>query len=96
MTLTAEHGPAHLRLERHLVMLAAVVANYLELLRRILAVCGLFRAALLATLRGCHVALVEHLLVFFSEQEALLALDTYGLYIGHLRLSLLGALYVDL
>jgi hypothetical protein len=96
MAIAAENSAAHLRLERHLVVLAAVVANDLEFFRGVLAARCFLRATFLAALRGRHVALVEHFLILFREQERFLALDAYGLYIGHLWLILLSALNVEL
>ena len=92
MAFSAQHRAADLRLEWHLVVLAAMVANYLEFRRSVFPRGGFLRAALLATLRRRHVPLVKHLLVFFSEEKGLLALNAYCFYIGHCVFRLLGAL----
>ena len=83
MTFAAKYRPADLRLERHLVVFAAVIANYLVSLRRIFALTRLFGAALRTPLRGHHVALIKDLLFFFGEKKSLFTLHADGFNIGH-------------
>jgi hypothetical protein len=70
-------------LKRDLIVFAAVIANYFEPGRCILALGGFFRAALRTPLRRHHVPLVEHLLFFFTENEDLSTLDTRNFDIRH-------------
>jgi len=70
-------------LERHLVVLAAVVTDDLETLWRILGDCGFFRAAFGAPLRRHHISLVKHLLIFFREHKDVLTLNTRNFYVRH-------------
>lgn len=85
MAFATQHGAAGLGLKRHLVVLAAVIADYLEFRRSILTCGCLLRSAFLASLRGGHVPLVKHFLILLGEQECLLALNAYCFYIGHVR-----------
>jgi hypothetical protein len=84
VALAAKYGTAYLWLERYLVVLAAMIANYLESFRHLLTGGRLFRAALCATLRRHHVPLVEHFLFLFREEKRLLALDTNSFHVRHL------------
>ena len=83
MALTAKDGAADLRLERHLVVLAAVIADNLVPLWGILARCGLLRTAARAALRRHHVPLIKDLLFLFGEKKGLFTLDANCFYIGH-------------
>jgi hypothetical protein len=85
MALATKHGPSNLWMERDLIMLTAIIANYIEAFRRVFAAagCRLFRAAFCATLWGHHIALVEHLLFLFCEQKDLLTLNTRNFYVRH-------------
>jgi hypothetical protein len=64
-------------------MLAAVVADDLEALWRVLAKRSLLSAAFCTALRRHHVALVIKFLVLFGKEKDLLALYAWDLYIGH-------------
>ncbi|HEY2865512.1 MAG TPA: hypothetical protein VGJ02_00345 [Pyrinomonadaceae bacterium] len=83
VTLTAEHGPADFGMERDLVVLPAVIADYVETLGSILADARFLRSAFGTALRRHHVALIEHLLFLFREQKDLLTLHTRNFYIRH-------------
>jgi hypothetical protein len=87
VAFATEDGAADLRLERHLVVLAAVVADDLVSLRRVLALPGPFRSAFRATLRGGHVALVKHFLFLLREEELLFALNARCFDIRHCSFS---------
>ncbi len=83
MAITAKDGAADLWVERDAVVLAAMIANYLESFF-ITGGCGsTLGPAFLAALRCHHVSLIEHFLFAFSEQKGLFALHTYGLYVRH-------------
>ena len=85
MTFAAEHRSAHFRLEGDLIVLPAVIADYLELCRCVFPGRRFFGAAFQAPLRGGHVSLVEGLLFLFGEEKGLLALNANGLDIWHAR-----------
>ena len=87
MALFAKDRAAHLWLERYLIMLAAVVANDLKSFRCVLGDGCLFRTAFGASLRRHHIALIKHLLVFFSKREDVPALNTRDFYVWHISLS---------
>lgn len=74
-------------LERHLVVFAAIVANYFVLLWCVFAISGLFRATARTPLRLRHVALIELTLFFFGEKEYLFALNTRDFDIRHKQIS---------
>ena len=88
MALTAEDGAAKFWLERNMIVLAAVVANDVETFRRVHRRSRFFRAAFCAALRGQHIALVKYLLLLFSEEKGLLALNTRNFNVRHLAISL--------
>ena len=84
VAITAKHRPADLWMERHVVVLSAVVADDLETLVGVIGnSSGLFTTTLGTALRGHHIALVEHLLFLFSEQKNLLTLHTRNFYVRH-------------
>ena len=84
MTITAKHRPADLWMERHVVVLSAVVADDLETLVSIIGDSrGLFTTTFCTALRGHHIALVEHLLFLFSEKKDLSTLNAWNLKIRH-------------
>ena len=83
MTFFAQHSAADLWLERHLVVLAAMVANYLKSCWGVFAHRHLFRAALWTPLWRHHVALVKKLLIFFAKNKDLSALNTRNFDIRH-------------
>ena len=88
VTLTANDAAAHLWLKRHLVVLAAMVANYLKTLRRVTALAGFFRAASGAPLRRHHVPLIENFLFLLGEKKSFFALDARCFDVRHCRFSL--------
>jgi len=88
VAFTAQYRAADLRLERDAVVLAAVVANYLESLRCIVAQCGFFRPAFIAPLGSRHVPLVKHFLILFAEVKGLFALNASRFNVRHLRILL--------
>jgi hypothetical protein len=65
-------------------VLTAVIANYLESLRRIFGSSDFLRSAFRASLRRHHVPLVEHFLFFFREEKGFLALNTDSFNVRHL------------
>jgi hypothetical protein len=75
---------SHFWLEGDLVVLAAVVTDYLEALGGILPLARFFRTALCTPLRRHHVALVKDLLFLFSEKERFFALNASGLDVRHI------------
>ena len=83
MAFAAKNGPADLRMKRDLVVLAAIVANYVEPFWGFVIHACLLRATFCTTLRRHHVALVKHLLFLFSEQKDLLTLHTRNFYVRH-------------
>ena len=84
MTLLAKYRPTDLGLERNLIVFSAIVADYLESLRRVGSRnSGLLRTALGASLRLHHVALIEDLLLLFGKKENFLALNARNLKIRH-------------
>ncbi len=83
VTIFAENGAADLGLERHGVVLAAVVADDLKTCRRVFARRRFFRTALCTPLRRHHVTLVKLLLLFLGENKDLAALNTRYFCIGH-------------
>ena len=87
MAFATKYGPANLRLERYLVVLAAMIANDLEALRSFFTFCGLFRTALCTALWRHHVPLVKDLLFFFGEKEGLFTLNARGLDVRHILFS---------
>jgi hypothetical protein len=88
VTLAAQDGAAEFWLERNVIVFAAVVANDVETFRRVHRSCRFFRAAFCAALRGQHIALVKYLLLLFSEEKGLLALNTRNFNVRHLTVSL--------
>jgi hypothetical protein len=70
-------------LKGNVVVLAAMIANDLETLRRIFRCRRLFRAAFRAALRGHHITLIEHLLFFLGKKKDLLTLNTRDFNIRH-------------
>lgn len=83
VTVFAEHRAPYFWLKRNGVVTAAIVADDLKTLRRILAQRSLFRAAFRAPLRRHHVPLVIHLLIFFTKDKDLFALNTRDFDIWH-------------
>lgn len=84
MAFAAEHGAADFRLERHLVVLAAVVANDFKTFGRIIAERRFFAAAFRAPLRRHHVSLIKGLLLFFSKNKGVSALNTRSFNVRHI------------
>jgi len=87
MAFATEHRSTDLRLKRHLIVLAAVVANDLESLPRIITFGGFFRTTLCTPLRRHHVPLVKNLLLLFGEKERLFTLNARGFDVRHGVLS---------
>jgi hypothetical protein len=83
MTFAAQNGASDLRLKRHLIVFAAVVADDLETLRRVFTGRRFFRAAFQAPLRRHHIALVKYFLFLFGEKKDLLTLNTRNFQIRH-------------
>jgi hypothetical protein len=83
VTIPAEYRSADLWLERNLIVLAAVIANYLKSLWCIFAKRRLFRAAIRTPLWRRHVTLIKDLLVLFSKDKDLFALNTWYFCIRH-------------
>jgi hypothetical protein len=67
MTLLAQDCSADFWLERHLIVLAAVVADDLESRRSTISSNGFLGAAFQAALRGSEISLIEGLLFFLSK-----------------------------
>ena len=84
VALAAKNSTSYLGLERHLIVLTAMVTNYLESLGSLLARGGFFRSAFCAPLRRHHIPLVEHFLFLLREEKRLLALDTNSFNVRHL------------
>jgi hypothetical protein len=89
VTFPAQNGAADLWLERNAIVLAAVIADYLESFRSVIAQCRFFRPAFRAPLRSGHVPLVKHLLIFFAEEKCFFALNANRFNVGHLGFLLL-------
>jgi len=84
VAFAAEYGAANLWMKGHVVMLAAIVADDVKALWRIVTYDRrLFSSAFCTALRRHHIALVKHLLLFFSEQKDLLTLHTRDFDIRH-------------
>ena len=83
MTLAAEDSSADLRLKRNLVMLTAIITDDLKSLLRLIAFRRLPRPAFRTSLGRHHVALVEDLLFFFSEEKRLLTLNADRFDVRH-------------
>ena len=64
-------------------MLAAIITNDLETRRRIRTLYDLFGAAFRTPLRCHHVSLIKGLLILFTKNEDIFALNTRDLDIGH-------------
>ena len=88
MTLATENGTPYLWLERNTVVLAAVVADNLEFLWRIVALSSFLCAALRTPLRSSHVLLVKRFLLFLSEKKNFLTLNARCFYVRHRVISL--------
>jgi hypothetical protein len=71
------------RLERNLIVLAAIVADDLISLRGIFTLTGFFRPALRTPLRRHHITLVKDLLFFFGEKKGLFTLNARGFDVRH-------------
>jgi hypothetical protein len=83
VTLTAEYRTPDFWVEWNLVVLSAIVANNIKPFVSVVSNSRFFGTAFGAALRRHHVALVKHILFFFSEQKDLLALHTRDLNIRH-------------
>jgi len=83
MTLLTQNGPSDLRLKGHLVVLAAVVANDIELARSIGPECRFLRPAGGTSLRRHHITLVKYLLILFRKDKDFSALNTRDLDVRH-------------
>ena len=83
MTLLTKHGSADLWLERHLIVLAAVVADDLESGRSTISRDRFLGAAFQAALRSSEIALIKGFLFFLSKKKRLFTLHTRSFYIGH-------------
>ena len=83
MAFLAENGSADFRLERDLVVFAAIVADDLKAGWRIFARRRFLCAALCAPLRRHHITLVKRFLFFFGEQKDLFTLNTRDFNVGH-------------
>jgi hypothetical protein len=83
VTVLAQNGPTDLRLKRHLVVLAAVVADDVELAWRIGPECRLLRPASGTPLRRHHITLVKYLLILFRKDKDFSALNTRDLDVRH-------------
>jgi hypothetical protein len=88
VAFTTQDRPSDLRLKRDLIVLAAIVADYLETLWRVGSVRRFLGTTLCTTLRSHHVALVEYLLFLLCKQESFLALNARGFDVRHMIFSL--------
>ena len=89
MAFPTKDRTPHLRLERDLIVLAAMIADYLKTLWRILTAPGFFCAAFCAPLRCHQIALVKDLLFLLREQKRFLALNADCFDVGHRNTSLI-------
>jgi hypothetical protein len=93
MTFPTKNAAPHLRLERDLIMFAAMIANYLKTPRRILTGSGFFSTAFCAALRRHQIPLVKDILFLFCKQKSFFALYADCFDVGHRNTSL--TLFVD-
>ena len=82
-TVSTQNRASDFRLERNVVVLAAVVADDLVFGRRVFRRRRFFRAAARTPLRRHHIALVKNSLLFFREKENILALHTRHFNVRH-------------
>ncbi len=85
-TFFAQNRATDFRLKRHLVVLAAMVADDFKTLRSIFARRRFFRAAFGTSLRRHHITFIKCLLFLLRENKNFFALHTRNFYIRH-RLS---------
>lgn len=83
VAIAAKHRSAHFGLKRNLILFAAMITDDLETRRSVLPRRRLFRTAFLAPLWGCHVSLVERLLLLFCKEKRLLTLHARSFDIRH-------------
>lgn len=83
MAIFAQNRPSDFWLERHLVVLAAVVANNIKARGSVFARYRFFRAALRASLRRHHIPLVKNSLFFFGVNKNVLTLHARHFQIRH-------------
>lgn len=83
MTFLAQNAAPDLRLKRHVVVLAAMVADDFKPRRSVFAARRLFRAAFLAALRLRHILAIKSFLLFLREKKNFLALHARDFYIRH-------------
>jgi hypothetical protein len=83
VAFAAQNCSTDLRLKRNMIVLAAVVADDLEFVRRIVARTRFFRTAFRTSLRLHHISLVENFLLFFRKKKDFFALNTRNFYIRH-------------
>jgi len=83
VALATQYGATDLRLKRDVIVLAAMVADYLKTFRRTVTLSGFFRPALRASLRRHHVPLIKDLLFLFGEKEGLFTLNARSFDVRH-------------
>ena len=89
MAIAAKDSAPYLRLERDLIMLAAMIANYLKALRSIFTGRGLFSPAFRTPLRCHQIPLVKDLLFLLGKEERFFALNADCFDVGHRNTSLI-------
>lgn len=89
VTVAAQYGTAGLRLKRHLIMLATVIADDLKPFWCILSGCRFFCTALSTPLRSHQIFLVKCILFPFSKKKRFFALNTDSFNVGHRNTSLI-------
>ena len=83
MAIATQDGSPDFRLERDLIVLPAIVANYLVSLRCSITLTRFFRPALRTSLRRHHITLVKDLLFFLGEKKGLFTLNARGFDVRH-------------
>ncbi len=83
MAITTQNRSTDFRLKRNVIVLAAVVANDLEALWRLVTLACFLGPALRAPLRRHHVSLVKDLLLLFGEKEGLFTLNARSFDVRH-------------
>jgi len=84
MAFFAEDSAADFRLERHLIVLSAIVADDLKARWCFFTCSRFFCTTFCAPLRRHHITLVKGFLFLFCEQKGLFTLNTRNLNVGHL------------
>ena len=83
MTLAAEDWTPNLRLERNLIVLAAMITNNFESFLRIISRSGFFCPAFRTPLRRHQIPLIKDLLFLFCKKKSFLALYADSFNVGH-------------